>query len=87
MESASSVVTEFPCPLQLLLSQGTMSSLLQVLYPLRPCMRIALTEVELQSILSSAQEAMCDAARETMKRNEQRQEEELQDFLLRTGKL
>ena len=60
---------------------------MQVLYPLRPCMRIALSEKELQAILSSAQEAMCDAARETLRRNEQKQEAALQDFLVRTGKV
>lgn len=50
-------------------------------------MRIALSEKELQAILSSAQEAMCDAARETLRRNEQKQEAALQDFLVRTGKV
>lgn len=50
-------------------------------------MRIVLTEAEIQGVLSTAQEALCEAARQTQRRNEQKQEEELREFLLRTGKI
>jgi hypothetical protein len=59
--------------------------LFQVLFPLRPCMRIVLSQAELKDILSAAQHALCEAAREQMQREQERAEEQLQAFLVRRG--
>jgi hypothetical protein len=50
-------------------------------------MRIALTEKEIQGILTHAQEMMCEAARQAQRWHDEKVAEELSQFLLRTRKL
>jgi hypothetical protein len=58
----------------------------QVLQPLRPCMRIVLTPLELKGILKSALKFMEVARQRQGQVQRETQELKLQEFLLRTRK-
>lgn len=57
---------------------------MQVLQPLRPCMRIVLTPLELKGVLKSALGFMEVARQQQVQVQRETQELKLQEFLVRT---